>query len=175
MHSKQLKIQQSLIKAYEKYNDAIFRHCWFRVRDRQVAFDLMQETFTKTWRYLIKRNQVKNIGSFLYTVANNLIIDRSRRKRESSLDAMAQSGFDPGERDRKLESDPFLAGEIRALLATVDSKYRQAVQLRFFDDLSPKEIAKVLRITQNTASVRISYGLRQMKARYEEKFKKYDI
>ena len=155
--------------AYEQYSDAIFRHCWFRIRDRQAALDLMQETFTKTWRHITQQHgKVENLRAFLYTVANNLIIDRSRKKRESSLEDLAESGFDPGQRDRRLDSDPLAADDVRRLLATINPKYREAVQLRFFDDLSPKEIARVLDISENNASVRIHHGLKQLREQYKK-------
>ncbi len=165
-----MRIQAQLVSAYEQYSDAIFRHCWFRVRDRQVAFDLMQEAFTKTWRHLRQRRaRIENLRAFLYTVANNLIVDRSRKKRESSLEDLAENGFDPGERDRKLEGDPLAADQVRQALSALNPKYREAVQLRFFDDLSPREIAKVLHISENNASVRIHHGLKQLRQQYKDR------
>ncbi len=154
-------------EAYELYSDAIFRHCYFRVRDRQVALDLMQETFTKAWSHAgTKGAQIEHLRAFLYTVANNLIIDRSRKKRESSLEDMAEGGFDPGERDKGVERDPIAADAVREALQDINPKYREALKLRYFDDLSPKEIAKVLGITQNNASVRIYYGLQELRKKY---------
>jgi RNA polymerase sigma-70 factor, ECF subfamily len=160
-------LQQSFSDAYEQFADAIFRHCLFRVRDRQVALDLMQETFMKVWRHLADRGvHIDNVRAFLYTVANNLIIDRSRKKKESSLEDLAVDGFDPGERDVALEKDPIAADRVRVVLGTINPKYREAVMLRYFDDLSPKEIAKILGISHNNASVRIHYGLAELRKKY---------
>ena len=75
--------------------DAIFRHCYFRVFDRERARDLVQETFLKTWEYLTRGHDIENIRAFLYRVATNLIIDDSRRKKEISLEQLSESGFDP--------------------------------------------------------------------------------
>ncbi len=167
METETSHLKMQLTEAYEQYADAIFRHCWFRVRDRAEAVDLMQETFVKTWRHLKEKGvKVENIRAFLYTVANHLIIDRSRKKRESSLDAMAEDGFNPGERDRNFEHDPITADHIHTVLAQINPKYREAVQLRFFDDLSPKEIAKILGISENNVSVRIHHGLRQLRQQF---------
>lgn len=163
----QNKLTQQFTEAYEAFADAIFRHCYFRVRDRQLALDLMQETFTKACNHARAHpDSIENLRAFLYTVANNLIIDRSRKKRESSLEDLAEGGFDPGAKDKKLERDPLLGDQVRALLEQINPKYREAVMLRYFDDLTPKEIAKVLGISENNASVRIHYGLRQLREKY---------
>ncbi len=160
-----LKLQFS--EAYDQYADAIFRHCYFRVRDRQVARDLMQETFTKAWLYASNgRGAIASLRAFLYTVANHLIIDRSRKKKEASLEALAENGFDPGERDTALGRDPIAADAVRAILEDINPKYRQALQLHYFDDLSPKEIAQVLGISKNNVSVRLHYGIKQLRQRY---------
>lgn len=81
--------------AYEAYADAIFRHCYFRVFNRELGKELMQETFLRVFEYLSKGNTVDNMRAFLYRVANNLIIDNVRRKKELSLDALNEQGFDP--------------------------------------------------------------------------------
>src|SRR3989338_6887941 len=94
-------MEQQFMKAYDELSDAIFRHCYFRIGDRERAKDLMQDTFTKSWQYINQGTQVSNLRAFLYKVANNLIIDEYRKKKELSLDTMMTDGFDPGFDDRK--------------------------------------------------------------------------
>ena len=45
--------EEEFLRAYEEFADAIFRHCYFRISDREVAKDLTQETFTRTWKYIV--------------------------------------------------------------------------------------------------------------------------
>ena len=93
--SDNILIEQKFLKAYDEYSDAIFRHCYFRVSDREKAKDLTQDTFTKTWEYVLKNGEVTDLRAFLYKVANNLIIDTYRKKKEDSLDDMMEnSSFD---------------------------------------------------------------------------------
>ena len=82
---KNTEIMEAFTKAYDELSDAIFRHCWFRIGDRERAKDLMQETFTKSWQYISRGEKVDNLKAFLYRVANNLIIDEYRKKKELSL------------------------------------------------------------------------------------------
>ena len=80
------KKEKEFLQAFEKYADDIYRHCYFRVYDKELAEDLVQETFIKTWKYIISGEEIKNIRAFLYKVAVNLIIDNSRKKKAVLLD-----------------------------------------------------------------------------------------
>ena len=88
---------------YQTHLDAIFRHCYFRVSDRDQAQDLAQATFIKTWEYLRKGKRIDNMKAFLYKVANNLVVDYYRQKKAISLDALKEKGFEPvGDRGDKV-------------------------------------------------------------------------
>lgn len=89
------KVEISFLKAYDDYSQAIFRYCYFRVFDREQARDLVQETFMKTWEYLASGKEVQNLRAFLYKVANNMVIDLSRKKKSLSIEDLAEKGFDP--------------------------------------------------------------------------------
>jgi RNA polymerase sigma-70 factor (ECF subfamily) len=155
---------EEFLKAYDAYNDAIFRHCYFRVYDREKAKEMTQDVFMKTWEYLAKGKEVDNLRAFLYKVANNMVIDHSRKKKESSLDSLMDEGFEPvgdGAAETTLAAE---AGQMIALLDKLDEKYRDVVRMRFLDDLSPKEIAHALDETENVVSVRIHRGIAQLRA-----------
>ena len=155
--------RDSFINAYDTYADAIFRHCYFRVYDRERAKDIMQETFMKTWEYIASGNEIENIRAFLYRVANNCIIDNARKKKERSLDELQEQGFEPGYDDTKKHQDRLDAHAALAIVDQLDDKYREAVLLRYLDDLSPKEIASIINESENVVSVRIHRGLAQLK------------
>lgn len=151
------------LAAYDAHADAIFRHCYFRVFDREKAREMMQDVFTKTWEYVSSGKEVENLRAFLYRVANNMIIDWSRKKKESSLDDMMDAGFDPASHGERT-SFAAEAGEAMALLERIDAKYRDAVRMRFLDELTPKEIALATGESENVISVRIHRGIKQLQA-----------
>jgi RNA polymerase sigma-70 factor (ECF subfamily) len=86
--------RQQFLAAYDNYADAIYRHCFYRVFSKPLAEELTQDTFMKTWKYLEGGKQVENLRAFLYRVANNLIIDHSRKKKEERLDALLEKSAD---------------------------------------------------------------------------------
>lgn len=153
-------------QAYDDYADAIFRHCYFRIGDRDLAIDLMQETFMKTWEYLAAGKDVENIRAFLYKTANNLIIDhvrRAKRRPEDSLEDMQEKGFDIMGADGRDTADKIDAEQVVTVLDQVEEPYRTAVVMRYIDELQPQEIADALGITANVVSVRINRGLKKLK------------
>lgn len=158
-----IQLEKKFLKAYDEFADPIFRHCYFRVFNRERAKDLMQETFTKTWEYLQKGERVDNLRAFLYRVANNLIIDNSRKRQEQSLDQMQDEGFDPGEDTRDRLTNFLEAGVVIKVLHKLNPKYREVIQMRYIDDLSPKEIAAVIGETENNVSVRLHRGLKELR------------
>ena len=156
-------LNEEFIKAYENYSDAIFRYCYFRVYDRERAKDLAQETFMKTWDYIARGNDIENIRAFLYRVARNMVIDYTRKKKEDSLEALQELGFNPGLDERankEIEFDFQIAVEA---LKSLDEKYREAVTMRYIEGYSPREIARILEETENVVSVRIHRGLQQLR------------
>jgi RNA polymerase sigma-70 factor (ECF subfamily) len=154
----------AFLQAYDAYSDAIFRHCYFRVYDREKAREMMQDVFMKTWEYIVQGKKIDNIRAFLYRVANNMAIDWSRKKKESSLEDLMEDGYEPqgqGVKDVTLATE---VGEMMGLLDKLDEKYREPVRMRYLEELSPKEIAQVLGESENVISVRIHRGLAQLRA-----------
>src|SRR3989344_4505347 len=132
--------EQEFILAYDRFSDAIFRHCYFRVFDADLAKDLTQITFMKTWEYLAKGKQVDNFQYFLYHVATNLIIDNSRKKKAISLEDIQEKGFDRGMDSRGTLDEQIDTRAILELLAKVDEDAKELLVMRYIDDLSPKDI-----------------------------------
>ena len=155
--------EKEFLKLYDDLADPIFRHCFFRVSDREKAKDIMQETFTRTWEYLAKGETVKNLKAFVYRVANNLIIDSYRKKKEDSLDRMQEDGFDVGVDEREKIMDMLSGREVIALMADLGDKYREVIVMRYIDDLMPREIAEIIGESENVISVRLHRGLRQLR------------
>ena len=156
-------MEQQFMKAYDELSDAIFRHCYFRIGDRERAKDLMQDTFTKSWQYINQGTQVSNLRAFLYKVANNLIIDEYRKKKELSLDTLMADGFDPGFDDRKKNEQDIDSRFVLNIVNKLEEKYRAIILMKYIDDLSIREIAKAIGESENNVSVRIHRGLKQLK------------
>lgn len=164
-------LEEEFLKVYHSHADAIYRYCYFRLYSKEKAHDMAQEAFMKVWQYLSEGKKVDNLRAFLYKVTNNLIIDSVRKKKESSLDALAEDGFEPVDTHH-----PNLDAQIDGILLTetlqsLSEEYRDVIYMRYIDNLQPREIAEVLGESVNIISVRIHRGLKKLKQIMEEKEK----
>lgn len=155
--------EQQFLEAYDKYADAIFRYCYYRIFDREKAKDFVQESFCRAWKYMSDGKEVDNLRAFLYKIANNVIIDDARKKKSFSLNQLMEKGFFP-KTDPREKTENYLAGqEILKLVKSLDEKYRDVIIMKYVDDLSTKEIALILNETENNVYVRLNRGFAKIK------------
>jgi len=162
----QYSIIPEFIKTYDQYSDKIFRHVYFRTGDREKAFDLMQETFTKTFLYIKGGAKIENIQAFLYKVANNLMIDEAKKHQKYklvSLEQLEEDGFMPGVDDSDDIKQKIDAETVLSKLGQIPTQYQQVIVLRYVDELSPKEIARILGESENSVRVKIHRSLKQLR------------
>lgn len=158
-----LETEQSFLKLYDQFAEPLFRHCYFRVSSREIAEDLTQETFLRTWNYLVAGETIENSKAFLYRIAGNLIIDYYRKKKDASLDVLSENGFDPAGDDAS-STLRFVEGQhALRVVNTLEPHYREILILKYVDDLSIKEIAMIVGESENVVSVRIHRGIRKLK------------
>ncbi len=155
--------EERFLEAYEEYADALLRHCLMRVRDRELAKDIVQEAYSKTWVYMSEGKEIEYLRAFLYRVSNNLIIDWARKKKASSLETMMEDdGFEPADENIKDFADVPAAREAIKMLGELDEMYRTAITMRYLDEMSPREIANALGVSENVVSVRIHRGIEKL-------------
>jgi RNA polymerase sigma-70 factor (ECF subfamily) len=168
--------EERFLKAFEEYSDALFRHAFLRISDKERAIDIVHDTYAKVWMYVKKGHEVESFRPFLYKVLNNLIIDEYRKTKESSLDALlAIDGVDEG------SFDDLTSNTVETLAATLDGKqafllidelpdvYKEVLILRFVDELGPKEISNLIEESENVVSVRLHRALRLLRDKMEAK------
>jgi RNA polymerase sigma-70 factor (ECF subfamily) len=157
--------KEILIHAYDSYADAIYRHCFFRTFTKSRAEELVQDVFMKTWEYLNEGKTVENMRAFLYRVANNLIVDDVRKRKESSLDALVESGHmnEAVGADARDVENRALVREIVKQFSKLEPDDRTVLVMRYVDDLDPKDIASALGMSANLVSVRLNRALKKVK------------
>ena len=158
--------EQKFIEAFNQYADALFRHSFFRVSNRQVSIDLVQDAYTKTWVQITKGEIIENFQAYLYHVLNNLIIDYYRKKKSVSLDALSEDGFDPvgtGEEEIVQNAE---REHMMKFLETLQKRDRDVVVMRYVDGLQIKQIANVLGESENGISVRLHRAVKKLKSQF---------
>jgi RNA polymerase sigma factor (sigma-70 family) len=153
--------KEVFLESFDAYSDAIFRFCLVKTSQKELAEDLTQEVFMRYWQVLTDGKEMTNTRSFLYTIANNLVIDWYRKKKSVSLDVMQEQGFEAEQKG----TNQVLDTEYAYILETIDTleeKDRVVVLLRFVEGLDPKDIAKILGESANVVSVRINRAIEKV-------------
>jgi RNA polymerase sigma-70 factor (ECF subfamily) len=161
-----------------RYQHRLLRYLLFLTSNREQAEDLFQEVWMRVLTRGTQFNGRSRFETWLFTIARNLVIDQRRKRTMSSLDELFEAG---GEDDRPLafevpdqEPGPFdrLSNvedreQISAALLQLDTLYREVLVLRFHEDLSLEEIAKVTRAPLSTVKSRLYRGMASIKPRLE--------
>ena len=129
---------------YERYRQPLYRYCLARSDSPHEAEDLVSDVFLKAMESLARyRDQGLPFIAFLYRVARNAAIDRSRKEKGSSLFEMTvepRSAVDvEGDAARSLEMDAILGA-----MRKIKPEYREVILLRFVEGYSAADVAKLL-------------------------------
>lgn len=153
------KAAEELIK---RYYTSILRYCKRHCFNQEKAEDLTQETFLKLFKNLAGYQGKRKFKAYLYTIANHLCIDESRKMDIYPLEDEKQIRYECDEM-RRMEDQ----SEINYLLNTLSPEQREAVILRFGEQLEFKEIAKVMGCNMRTAQSRVRNALKIMRKEQE--------
>ncbi|MFG6339068.1 MAG: RNA polymerase sigma factor [Lachnospiraceae bacterium] len=145
----------------DRYYDAILRYCGWHCAAPEKAEDLTQETFLKLFRSLPKYRGRNKFKAYLYTIANRLCIDESRRMPVYSL----EDAEDMADRKNMIAQAEHRE-DIGRLLGALSVEQREAVILRFGQELGFSEIAKVTGCSMRTAQSRVRNALRLMRKEF---------
>jgi RNA polymerase sigma-70 factor (ECF subfamily) len=143
------------------------RGLFFKVSNHETGQDLVQDTFIKTWSYLVKGGKIETMKAFLYHVLNNLIIDQYRKHKTISLDLLIGKGFEPADSDTKIFADILDGRKAILLIAHLPKKYQKVMRMRFVQDLTLKEMSLATGQSKNTVAVQVHRGLEMLKTLYK--------
>lgn len=164
---KETSKQRRFAEAYKKYADPLLRFSFFKLNDRELSKDIIQDAFVKVWQYMAQR-PVKNIRALLYKMTSNLVIDEYRRRKPvDSLDDLNEKGFDPGFNDTEEMMHAIDAHEAQKLMKQVPQPYRKTLFLKFFKGLSLNEISNITHEKKNVIAVHIHRGIAKLRKLYK--------
>lgn len=158
--------QGLLTEAYGSYGRSLVRYALFKVRSGTICEELVQETFLKAWKYLVKGGEIKIMKAFLYHTLNHLIVDQYRKRVTTSLDALIEGGFELSDEHPIRLLDLLDGARAVHLIKKLPPVYREILRMRYVRDLSLNEISLQIGITKNAVSVRMHRGLAKLKLIY---------
>jgi RNA polymerase sigma-70 factor (ECF subfamily) len=145
-------------KLYRRYARPVFGLALRRLGDRGRAEDAVQETFVSIWRSASTYKPERGPGApWLYGVARNAIVDRSRARYEPPAEAPDEAAAEPGPDDRAEQS--WTQWQVHSALERLPEREREVIALAYWSDLSQSEVAERLGIPLGTVKTRTRSAL----------------
>lgn len=167
MTPKQTKKNEGMLtQAYGDYAKGMNSYSFFKVHNQATGEDLVQDTFIKTWKYLIKGGKIDLMKAFLYHILNQLIIDDYRKHKTASLDVLLDKGFDPGADESERTIDIFDGKAAILLIQRLPGKYQKVIRMRYVQELTLKEMSLITGQSRNALAVQVHRGLSKLKVLY---------
>jgi len=156
------ELKSTFESIFTEYSDVIYRFCLYKTSDKNVAYDLTQDTFLRLWKAMLSGAEVEKPKQYVYQIARNLVIDYYKKAKAVSLDALEEEGFEPRETSvgAEIQSELIL---LREAIDKLEQDYREILYMRFIEDMGVNEIAETLGLSPNLVSVRINRGKKKLR------------
>lgn len=160
---------------YEQYSVPIYRYCFRQTRDADAAADLTAQVFVQALEKIdqYRPHQGATFRSWLFAIARNGVRDRWRRHRwrrhrlgpnvDRSLHLLIEPG--PGPEETAVHRSEM--AQLLDVLETLPERQRDIVEMRL-EGLSMREIASVLRTTENAVKTAQTRAFRHLRSRLGE-------
>ncbi len=164
-----------LLSRYEK---RLFSYIYFIVRNNELAEDIFQDTFVKAITTIRQGRYTENgkFPAWITRIAHNLIIDYFRQEKnenvisndDSNVDLLNNINLSEGTIENSIIQGQ-IRDDIRGLVKLLPDNQREVVYMRFYQNLSFKEIAEITGVSINTALGRMRYAILNLRKMAEEK------
>ncbi|HUS61543.1 MAG TPA: SigE family RNA polymerase sigma factor [Acidimicrobiales bacterium] len=157
--------QTDFAAAFDEHHRALHRLAFLLCSDRTRAEDLVAEAFARVyprWR----KGGIEDLGPYLRQAVVNQARGRWRRKALEDREEARQTGDGRGGRlfdDTAVDRD-----ELRVALASLPIKQRTAIVLRYFEDCTEAETARLMETSVGTVKSQVSRGLDRLKGVLED-------
>ena len=185
-----IRTDEELVKSYaqgnneafdallKRHQDRVFNYILRVVKNEDVANDIFQETFVKAI-LTIKQGRYTENGKFpawISRIAHNLIIDHFRQEKSENIQSADIEEIDVLNRKELCErtiEDELIANQITAdvkyLIEELPDLQKEVLKMRYYQNLSFKEIASLTGVSINTALGRMRYAILNLRRIAQEK------
>lgn len=160
-----------------RYKDKLYSYIYYIVHNSEMTEDIFQETFMKAI-ITIRQGRYNENGKFsawLRRIAHNLIIDSFRQEKSENLvscdepevNILNNIGLAEGTIENAIVNRQILS-DVRRLMEFLPDEQREVVYMRFYQDLSFKEIAEQTGVSINTSLGRMRYAILNLRRMAEK-------
>jgi RNA polymerase sigma-70 factor (ECF subfamily) len=154
----------------QRYEAKLHRYVTYLIHDQTSAYDAVQETFIKAYQNLRSFNPKHKFSSWIYRIAHNEamnIIRKNRHTSDSDIDTLPDQSYE-SHTDEVIDSS-ILKERVHGCLDKLDWKYREVIQLVYFEHMKYEDVSDVLHIPKSTVGVWLSRAKSRLKKICEQK------
>ncbi len=155
-----------------RFDKKLLRYIGRFVFDNNEAEDILQNVFIKTYLNLNGFNFNYKFSSWIYRIAHNEVVNYIRKVSKRSITTIDWDVFFPIDVSKNKMSDDFdnevLEKWMKENLKELDEKYKEVLVLYYFENMSYKDIADILKVPIATVGVRIKRAKNLIKNNYNK-------
>ena len=169
--------ENAITALVNRHRRRIFDYIHMMVKDRDVADDIFQETLIRVLRFVNDGRYTENgkFKAWITRIAHNLIIDNFRQERsentisndEVEIDLFNNIKLCDGTIEDNIVRHQVLS-DVKKLVKHLPDNQREVLEMRYYQDLSFKEIADITGVSINTALGRMRYAILNMRRMADE-------
>lgn len=155
--------QQAFADLVNRYQSAVYNMAYRMLGDPTEAEDAAQEVFVRAWNQLHTFQMDRRFSTWLLSIASHYCIDLLRRRKPTApLDdvALFVESNDPAPEEIAMQGEQ--RDSVQRLLNTLPEKYRSVTVLRYFNDLSYDEIARMTGLTESAVKTQLHRARRML-------------
>jgi len=156
----------------KRHENRVFSYIYYIVKNKDVADDVFQETFVKAIMTIRQKRYTENgkFSAWITRIAHNLIIDHFRQEKGEAQISTDRDGIDILNRQELCEGNiedemlsRQLTADVRRLIHALPESQRRVLLMRYYRNMSFKEIAEETGVSINTALGRMRYAILNMR------------
>ncbi|NIS77808.1 MAG: sigma-70 family RNA polymerase sigma factor [Deltaproteobacteria bacterium] len=163
----------------EKYQRPIFSFIYNFFREYSICEDITQETFLRAYRFIKTYDAKQKFSTWLFAIAKNLCIDEKRKRDKAPtvpVDSISELKVDYPDRGRANPEEVVMkldtAETVKSLVSGLPEKYRTAIILFYFNELSYEEISEIMGLTMANTKIILFRAKKMMSEMYRARMNK---
>ena len=157
--------RQAFSRLYRKYQPRLVSYCARLLKDDIAqAADIVDDALFDVWRSADKFEGKSKPSTWIYSIARNKLISWLRKTSETTLDddaiMLAMEDTAPNPEETRMEED--MRDQLLRMMNHLTDEHRDVLKLTYFEDKSVKEVADILKISENTVKTRMFYARKRL-------------
>lgn len=168
--------QEALTEIYKISSPAVYKTIWVLIKDEDTVYDILQDTYVKAFTRLDQLQNPDKLIPWLKMIANNLAKDWLKKSKPVFFtdiyggEELEDIPFEESIEDVRSELNPEMAMDqqeakrlVMEILDHLPEDQRVVIGMFYYEEMSVKDIAQTLGVSENTVKSRLSYGRKKIK------------